>query len=163
MKLVKTIVVACAFSAVSAYAVDPTRSEITCAEVGDKYEPTAEAQERFADLSGSCEGVYEVDGHLYVRSQAIIRQIRGNKVRLYLPATDHTFEITAQSDGRVWVGPRKMRVRDLSRGDKIGIYLSVDKFAQERVDEIALVTADEVEEEIITVEVEEVVALPTTG
>ena len=163
MKLIRTLVVASAFCAVSAYAVEPVRSEITCAELGDKYEVTAEAKERFADLAGSCEGVYDINGSLYVRSQAIVRRVMNNTVRLYLPATDHTFEVTADSDGRVWVGNRKMRPRELNRGDEIGIYLSVDKFAEEKVDEIALVTADEVEVEIVVVEVEEVAALPTTG
>ena len=61
-----------------------------------------------------------------------------------------------------------MRVRDLGRGSEIGIYLSVDKFAEERVDEIVMVTPDEVtpdavEVEVITVTIEEVEALPTTG
>lgn len=163
MKLIRTLVAATAFCAVSAYAVEPVRSEITCAELGDKYEATAEAKERFADLAGACEGVYDVDGELYVRSQAVIRQKWGNKVRLYLPATDHTFEVQAQSDGRVWVGGRKMRVRDMNRGDEIGIYLSVDKFAEEKVDEIAFATEDDHVEEIVIAPVEEVEALPTTG
>ena len=163
MKLINTIVVACAFSVVSAYAVEPVRSETTCAQLGEKYEATAEAQERFADLAGSCEGVYEVDGALYVRAQATIRSRRGNTVRLYLPATDHTFEVTAKEDGRVWIGGRKMRVRSLNKGDEIGIYLSVDKFAQERVTEVAFATEDEHSEAIVVAPVEEVEALPTTG
>jgi len=163
MKLIKTLVVASAFCAVSAYAVEPVRSETTCAELGDKYEATAEAKERFADLAGSCDGVYEINGKLYVRSAAVVRQVRGSKVRLYLPATDHTFEVAAQSDGRVLVGNRKMRVRDLNRGDEIGIYLSVDKFAEEKVDEIAFATEEEHVEEIMVAPVEEIEALPTTG
>ena len=163
MKLIKTLVVASAFCAVSAYAVEPVRSETTCAELGDKYEATAEAKERFADLAGSCDGVYEINGKTYVRSAAVVRQIRGSKVRLYLPATDHTFEVSAQSDGRVLVGNRKMRVRDLNRGDEIGIYLSVDKFAEEKVDEIAFATEEEHVEEIMVAPVEEIEALPTTG
>jgi len=163
MKLIKTLVVASAFCAVSAYAVEPVRSETTCAELGDKYEATAEAKERFADLAGSCDGVYEINGKTYVRSAAVVRQIRGSKVRLYLPATDHTFEVSAQSDGRVLVGNRKMRVRDLNRGDEIGIYLSVDKFAEEKVDEIAFATEEEHVEEIMIAPVEEIEALPTTG
>ena len=163
MKLIKTIVVACAFSAVSAYAVDPVKSETTCAQLGDKYEVTAEAKERFADLAGSCEGVYEINGALFVRTQATVRNRRGNTVRLYLPATDHTFEVTAQEDGRVWIGGRKMRVRSLNRGDEIGIYLSVDKFANERVTEVAFATEDEHVEAIVVAPVEEVAALPTTG
>lgn len=163
MKLIKLFVVACAFSAVTAYAVDPVKSETTCAELGDKYELTAEAKERFADLAGSCEGVYEVNGHLYVRSEAIIRSNRGGKVRLYLPATDHTFEVTPEKDGRVYIGGRKVRVNTLGRGDKIGIYLSVDKFANERVTEIAFATEDDHVEEIVVAPVKEVAALPTTG
>ena len=163
MKFVTALIVACMFFAVSAYAVDPVRSETTCEQLAEKYEPTAEAQERFADLAGACEGVYEIDGAMFVRSQAVVRQVRGNRVRLYLPATDHTFEVTAESDGRVWVGGRKMRVRDMNRGDEIGIYLSVDKFAEEKLDEIAFVTEDDHPEDIVLAPVEEVAALPTTG
>ena len=163
MKFVKSIIVLCAFSATAAYAVDPQKSETTCAQLGEKYELTAEAESRFADLKGSCEGVYEINGAQYVRSQAVIRRIRGNTVRLYLPATDHTFEVSADPSGRVYVGGRKMRVRDMGRGDKIGIYLSVDKFAQEKVDEIAFATDDSHPEEIVVAPAEEVAALPTTG
>ena len=163
MKLIKTLVVACAFSAVSAYAVDPVKTDMTCEQLSEKYAVTAEAEERFADLVGTCEGVYEINGAMYARAEAVVRSVRGRTVRLYLPATDHTFQVTAEPNGRVWIGSQKIRVRELSGGDRIGIYLSVDKFTEEKVDEIALVTADEVEVEIVTVTVEEVEALPTTG
>jgi len=161
--LIRTAIVASVFGASSAFAVDPQLADITCEQLGEKYELTAEAEERFADLRGSCEGVYEVDGHLYTRTQAIIRSKRGGKFRLYLPATDHTFEITPDPSGRVWVGSRKMRVRDLSRGDELGIYISVDKFAQEKLDEIAFVTPDGYTAPLVTTNAEEVAALPTTA
>ena len=163
MKLIKTLVVACAFSAVTAYAVDPVKSEMTCAELKDNYEMRSENQERFADLKGSCEGVYEIGGKMYARAGAVVRRVIGNTVRLYLPLTDHTFEVKADASGRVHIGARKVRVRDLNRGDEIGIYLSVDQLAEEKVVEIALATPDEAVEEIVVVEVIEVVALPTTG
>lgn len=165
MKLIKTLVVACAFSAVSAYAVDPVKLDITCEEVGENKSVTAEAKERFADLAGTCEGIYEINGAQYARAAAVVRQVRGSKVRLYLPATDHTFQVTADSDGRVWIGNRKVRARDLQRGDEIGIYLSIDRFMEDNVTEITMVTEDTHEEEVVTVEIEEVEveALPTTG
>jgi len=169
MKLIKTLVVACAFSAASAYAaVDPVKSETTCAEIGEKYAVTAEAKERFADLEGTCEGIYVINDHEYARASAIVRQVRGSKVRLYLPATDHTFDVTAGPDGRVWIGNRKVSPRDLQRGDEIGIYLSVDKFTEEKVTEITMLTDDASEESsetvmVETVEIVEVEALPTTG
>ena len=166
MKLIKTLVVACAFSAVSAYAVDPVKLDVTCADISEKYAVTAEAKERFADLEGTCEGIYDINGHEYARASAIVRQVRVSKGRLYLPATDHIFDVTAGPDGRVWIGDRKVSARDLQRGDEIGIYLSVEKFTEEKVTEIAMVTEDSHEEEAVTVEVveiEEVEALPTTG
>ena len=170
MKLIKTLVVACAFSAVSAYAVDPVKTDMTCEQMQEKYAITAEAEERFADLVGTCEGIYEINGAMYARAEAVVRSVRGRTVRLYLPATDHTFQVTAEPNGRVWIGNQKIRVRELSGGDRIGIYLSVDKFAEERVDEIVMVTPDEltpdaVEVEVITVTIDEVEveALPTTG
>ena len=163
MKMIKTLAVACAFCATSVYAVDPQLTDTTCEQLRDKYEATADAQERFADLQGSCEGVYDVDGALYVRTSAVIRSKRGGKVTLYLPATDHTFDVTPDPSGRVWVGGRKMRVRDLGRGDELGIYLSVDKLAQARVDSVAFATEDDHVDEVIEVSIEEVAALPTTG
>ncbi len=163
MKLIQTLAVACAFSAVSAYAVDPVRTETTCAQITEKYAITEAAKERFADLAGTCEGIYMINGQEFARTSAVVRQVRGNRVRLYLPATDHTFEVAADPDGRVWIGNRKVRPRDLNRGDEIGIYLSVQAFTEEKVTEIALGTADEAPEEVVNVEIEEVAALPTTG
>jgi len=163
MKMMKTLAVVCAFCASSAYAVDPQKTDMTCEQLKDRYEATVEAQARFADLKGSCEGVYEIDGALYVRSQAVIRRVSGRRVTLYLPATDHTFDVTPDPNGTVWVGGRKMRVRDMGRGDEIGIYLSVDKLATAKVDTIAFGTEDEATEEIVEVTIEPVAALPTTG
>jgi hypothetical protein len=163
MKYIQTLIVACVFSASSAFAVDPQPADITCDQLGDSFELTEEAKARFADLKGTCEGVYEIDGHLFTKSKAVIRSKSSRRVRLYLPATDHTFEVTPDPSGRVWVGGRKMRVRDLGRGDEISIYLSVDAFANERVEEIAFATEDSSSETIVVHPVEEVQALPTTG
>ena len=162
-RLTKAAIVASVFAAGSAYAVDPQPSDVTCDQLGERYELTAEAEERFADLKGSCEGVYEVDGHLYTRTQAVIRGKSRGKVRLYLPATDHTFEVEPDPDGRVWVGGKKFRMRDLGRGDKLGIYISVDQFAQERIEEISFVTPEEHMAPMVSAPIQEVEALPTTA
>jgi hypothetical protein len=78
-----------------------------------------------------------------------------------LPATDKTFDLTPDPGGRVWIGDRKMRIRDLSRGDKIGIYLSVDKFFAKKVDEIALAVPDAAADTHTIVSVTPAAALPT--
>ena len=161
-KLFKILIAASVLSTGYAHAVDPERVG-ECADYADRYQATAEAQERFGQLRGSCEGIYDIDGVLYARAQAVIRSNRGGTVRIYLPATDTTIEAKPDSTGRVWVGNRKMRVRDLNRGDEIGIYLHLDRFFTEKVTEIALATPDESTEEIVMAPVREVAALPTTA
>jgi len=161
-KLFKILIAASVLSAGYAHAVDPQRIG-DCADFADEYQATAEAQERFSDLRGSCEGIYEINGARYARAQAVVRSNRGGTVRLYLPATDKTIEATPDSTGRVYVGNRKYRIRDLNRGDEIGIYLSMDRFFEERVTEIALATPDESAETHVVAPVQEVAALPTTA
>ena len=164
MKLVfKTMIVVSAFCAGSVYAVDPQLSETTCEQLGDNLELTAEASDRFADLIGTCEGVYEIGGSLYTRTAAEVRSKRGRYVTLYLPATDHTFTVTPGADGRVYVGGNKIPVASLRKGDSLGIYLSVDQFTQNKFEEIHLATADDSEEEVVAATVEPVAALPTTA
>ena len=162
MKLLKTLIALCAFWAVSAYAVDPQRVG-ECSELTDGMEPTAEAQERFANLRGTCEGIYEINGARYARAEAVIRRVSRGTVTLYLPATDSTFDATPDPSGRVWVGNRKMRVRDMSRGDEIGIYISIDKFFQDSVDEVAFAVPDDSAESHAIVPLAPAASLPTTA
>ena len=159
----KTMIVVSAFCAGSVYAVDPQLSETSCEQLGETLELTAEAEERLADLIGTCEGVYEIDGNLYTRTSAEVRSTRGSDVTLYLPATDHTFNVTPNADGKVWIGGNKLNVNAVRKGDSLGIYLSVDKFTQNKVDEIHFATPDESEEEVVAATVEPVAALPTTA
>ena len=163
MKMIKLLAVACAFCASSAYAADPVLSDMTCEQLRDQYEATAEAQERYADLRGSCDSVYTINDALYAKVKAVIRNVRGSKVTLYVPATDHTFDVTPDPSSRVLVGNRKVRPRDLNRGDEVSMYLAVDKLANARVDTVAFATEDDHAEEVIEAEIEEVEALPTTG
>lgn len=161
--LLNTAAAASILVAGSTFAVDPQPADVSCEQLAERYELTAEAEQRFAQLRGTCEGVYQIDGHLFARSSAVVRAVRGNTVRLYLPATDRTIEVTPDQAGRVWIGNRRVRARDLKRGDELGIYISVDRFAQERVTEIAFATEEDHPEPIITAPVTEVAALPTTA
>ena len=61
---------------------------------------------------------------------------------------------------RVLVDGKKMRARDLTRGQEIRIYLSVSQFAKPDIEEVAFVTEENV---VVDVVIEEVAALPTTA
>jgi hypothetical protein len=143
----------------SAWSEDASGTALTCAD----FKPTQEALNRFPELAGACDAVVERDGELYGRFTAVVRRVGVNSVTLYLPATDNTFSVTPSADARVLTkSGRKVRPRDLSRGDEIHIYLAADVFGERNqpVSEVALVTESE---EIVAVPTEPAAALPTTA
>ena len=105
-------------------------------------------------------GVVERDGELFMHTKMVIRRVRGNNITIYLPATDRTFDVQTTSTARVKIGSNRVRIRDLSRGQELNIYVSVDEFTQPIIDEIAFET--ETEEMVIAPAVI-AAALPTTG
>jgi hypothetical protein len=131
-------------------------TELSCRD----FRPTNEAIERFPNLLGACEGIVDRDGELYGKFTANVRRVRGNNVTLHLPATDRTFTVRADPSQRVLIGNRKVRPRDLQRGDEIRIYLAASAFAKPDIEDIALITEENV---LVDVEVESVAALPTTA
>lgn len=161
--LTKTIVfVASVLSASTALAVDPQRVG-ECADYADRYQATEEARQRFGQLKGACEGVYDIGGALYARAEMVVRSNRGGTLKLYLPASDKTIEVRPDMSNSVYVNGRKRRVRDLTSGDEVQLYLSLDKFFEERLTEVAFAADDNAEEEVYVEEATEVAALPTTA
>lgn len=138
------------------WAQQMTETELSCQD----FRPTEEALRRFPDLVGACEAVVDRDGELYGRFSVVVRRAGNRTVTLYLPATDHTFKVDTKPDDRVLAGNRKVRPRDLVRGQEIQIYLSARQFSRPDIEEVALVTESEM---IIKHPVEHVAALPTTA
>lgn len=114
---------------------EPEMTALSCAD----FRPTEEAIERFPDLVGACEGVVEMNGELYGRFVAVVRLASEDSVRLYLPATRHTFAVRPESDARFLIEGGNIRPRDLEPGQEIQIYLSAAEFASPDIDEVVLV------------------------
>ncbi len=138
-------------------ALAQTPSDLTC----DDFRPTAEAQAAYPELLGACEDVVEIKGELYAQFKAVVRRARGRSVTLYLPATDRTFKVEPKPGARVTLlAGGKIRPRELVRGQEITIHLSIRKLAELNVDEVALITDENVmlEHRVMPAE-----ALPTTA
>ena len=132
MKVIRTATfIVAATIGCTVYAAEPEYA-MTCEEVITKLnrEVTDEARARFADLEGSCMGVVDRDGELYMYTKMVIRRVRGNTVTIYLPATDRTFDVQAASNARVRIGSNRVRVSTLNRGQELNIYLSVEELTQ---------------------------------
>jgi hypothetical protein len=147
------IALAAALLSVNAHGQEMT--QLSCKD----FVPSAEARQRFPDLAGACEGVVERDGELYGLFRAEVRRVRGNRITLHLPATDHTFTVTPDPSTRVLADGKKVRPRDLATRQEIRIYLSASQFATPDVDEVAFTTEADF---VVDVPVDEVstVSLP---
>jgi len=146
MKMLKLALVLAA-TALAASASAQEMTALSC----DDFKPTPAALERFANLKGACEGIVDRDGALYAKFTAMVRRAVSNNLTLYLPATEHTFQVKADPSHRVLLGGKKTRVRDLVRGQEIQIYLSVSQFAKPDIEEVAFVTDEDI---IVDIEIE---------
>jgi len=152
----KILVCIVSLFAASGWSEEATPTALTC----DDFVPTPEALERFPDLVGACEAVVERNGELYGLFRAVVRRAGSRTVTLYLPVTDHTFRIEPEADARVLIDGRKVRPRELQRGQEIRIYLAAQAFSTPDIEEVALVTESEL---IIEHPVVAAAALPTTA
>ena len=137
---------------------------MTCEQLAEDYRVSSRANDLTPspDLFGACEDVVMRDGAPYIKVRAVVRRA-GQTMRLYVPATDRTVEITPDPDLRVLLDGRPTSPRRLQRGQEIRIYLSVAEFTKPRpepVQQVAMVTE---QEEIREVEATPVAALPTTA
>ncbi len=155
-RMLKALVWLLPLFAVSGWSAEATPTALTC----NDFVPTQAALERFPDLVGGCEAVVERNDELYGLFRAIVRRPGSRSVTLYLPATDHTFSVTPEDGARVLIGGRKVRPRDLQRGQEIRIYLAARAFSTPDIEEVALVTDSEV---IVEHRVVAAAALPTTA
>ncbi|MGI9287618.1 MAG: hypothetical protein ACR2P1_19695 [Pseudomonadales bacterium] len=154
--MLKILVCVLPLLSASAWSQQDIPTELTC----DDFRPTPEALERFPRLKGACEAVVERDGELYALFKAVVRQASSRSVTLYLPATDYTFKVEPRSEARVLIGNKKVRSRDLQRGQEITIHLSTQSFATPNIEEVAFVTDTDV---IIEHSASPADALPTTA
>ena len=161
MKLIKISLIAIAgLLSTNAIAMEYVMS---CDEIVTKLdrEATAEAKARFADLKGSCMGVVDRDGELFMHTQMVVRRVRGNNVTIYLPATDRTFTVQPDVSARVNIAGNKVRARNLSPGQEMNLYVSVAEFTQPIIRAVAFET--DADDELVDHPVVMEAALPTTG
>lgn len=157
MKILRLAITALALSLLQVQlAHSAEMTELSC----DDFNPTPEALERFAGLKGACEGVVEMDGELFAQFAAVVRRAGNRTVTLYIPAVDRTMRVSPQSNARVNIAGRKVRPRDLARGQEIRIYLAVAEFSTPDIEEIAFVTEENM---IVEHRVEPATGLPSTA
>ena len=133
-------------------------TELSCSD----FRPTADALRRFPELQGACLGVVEMNGELYAEFEAVVRRATNQRVVLYIPAVDRTMEVEPKPDARVKIEgqARKVRPRELKRGQSLTIHMSISELAEPVIDEIALISESNL---ILEHDAVPISALPSTA
>jgi len=134
-------------SALPLLAFASSASAITCDEVEWSSEVTAQ----FPDVARSCRDVVERDGSVYVKTKVrLARSPSGNHATfrfLHADGTDGpTYSTTVDSGWRTEIDGRNYRLRDLSVGQELSVYIPSDRWhvhieADEVMDEVVVTTA----------------------
>jgi hypothetical protein len=130
---------------------------VTCADLNW----AAEVLAANPDIAQMCQTVYERDGKLYAKTSVEVVRVRGNTMTFRPVHTDGTMgdsrSITLDPSWRANIGGRQYRASDLSRGQRLNVYLPEDRFA------LAIEDDDGLDDSDMMHEIEDATVMPTTA
>lgn len=117
-------------SALPMLALAPLASALTC----DEVTITSAITSQFPTAQEACLAVVERDGRPYIHMKAeLTRDPRGNTATFRFMHADGTYGPTYSAEldpsWRAQISGRSYRLRDLSRGQELDVYLPPDRFA----------------------------------
>lgn len=116
-----------AFSTV-ALAQDEDGVGLTCADI----EFTSAVTSNAPDVARACRDVVELNGRKFAKTKIELTNVRGNRATWHFIMPDgrsgsrHTTEVP--SDWRATIQGREYRMRELSRGQELSVYLPPDRW-----------------------------------
>ncbi len=145
-------------TAIALLSVNVNAASMSCSDMHF----TDEMTERFPDLNDACVEVIEHDGKNFAKIELEVVRASYRTLRFKLRHRDgsksSTYEIKPKSDFRVNLSGQSTRIRDLTRGQVLSVYLPDDRFTlgDPRTEEDMDIT-------FLVVEVIRVPMLPTTA
>ena len=125
---------------------------VTCADLNW----SAEVLAKNPDIASMCQSVYEKDGKLYAKTSVEVVRVRGNTMTFRPVEIDGTMgdsrSVTLDPSWRAKIAGREYRASDLSRGQKLNVYLPEDRFA---------LAIEDIDSDFVVIE--EVIEMPTTA
>ena len=137
-----TLVTTLSAIALSAFALPAAaQTDLTCADI----DFTAEMRARYSDIDKSCLDVVEINGERFAKMNVELIRTRGNTATFKFKHNDGTFgpvqTATLPADWRAEIGGREYRIRELTRGQELNIYLPSDRWEADLVAPAATYTA----------------------
>jgi hypothetical protein len=104
------------------------QTQLTCDEISFGADLTS----RYPDIYDACQSVVEIDGERYAKMTVELIRTRGNQARFRFKERDGDFgpahSVTLDPSWRANIQGREYRLRDLSPGQELSIYLPGDRW-----------------------------------
>jgi hypothetical protein len=134
-KLSTALVSGLVLTAMSATATarDEDMTGLTCDDIVYNYTATAQRSDvTGADIDAACRDVVELDGQKFAKIKAELTNVRGNNATFHFILPDGTrsdrHQVTVAPEWRAEIQGRSYRMRDLTRGQELNIYVPADRF-----------------------------------
>lgn len=128
MKIGKVLFVLPALALLSIGTTASAQTDLTCADITFSYEVTS----KYPSATDGCRGVVEIDGERYAKMRVEIMTARGNVGTFRFMNKDGTYgpleSVTVDDDWRAELGGRSYRMRQLSRGQELNLYIPSDRW-----------------------------------
>ena len=128
MKIAKALLILPALSLLAIGTTASAQTDLTCADITFSYEVTS----KYPSVADGCRDVVEVDGERYAKMRVEMMSARGNVGTFRFMNKDGTYgpleSVTVDDDWRAELGGRSYRMRQLSPGQEMNIYIPGDKW-----------------------------------
>lgn len=125
---IRTIALLSALPLLAFGAVTSAQTDLTCADI----EFSAKITDRFPDAPKACLDVVEREGERFAKMSVELLRTRLNSATFRFEYQDGTYGPTHRADldptWRAEIGGQEYRIRDLTRGQKLSLYLPSDRW-----------------------------------
>lgn len=132
-KLLAALPAALAIAAISttAEARDEDMTGLTCDDIVYQFRQTAQRTDVTAeDIDAACRDVVELDGKKYAKLKVELDRVSGNNATFHFVMPDgrsgSRHSITVAPEWRAEIDGREYRMRELSRGQELSVYVPAD-------------------------------------
>ena len=112
----------------TALAQDEDGTGLSCADIEFNASVIAQAE----DIAMACRHVVELNGSKYAKTQVRLDRVQGNRATFHFVYPDGTrgsrHSIQVAPEWRALIDGRETRMRDLTRGQELSVYLPSDRW-----------------------------------
>lgn len=117
----------------TAMARDEDMTGLSCDDIVYNYKATAERSDvTAADIDAACRDVVEVNGQKYAKIKVELDNVRGSSATFHFVLPDGTksnkHTVTVAPEWRAEIAGRNYRMRELTRGQELNLYVPADRF-----------------------------------